>query len=88
MYITSLQYYLNESSIGKSRAEASVPRLSELNSYVRVSAVTEATLTDDVLKAHHVCCSDCVSRKVEFTWFAGCGVLRPIAEALGAVSLQ
>ncbi len=60
----SSQFFLRESDIGKSRAEASLPRLSELNSYVPVNvinnldeniiaqyqviAVTEATLAEQL----------------------------------------
>ncbi|XP_075438311.1 ubiquitin-like modifier-activating enzyme 1, partial [Ascaphus truei] len=44
----SSQFYLREGDIGKNRAEASHPRLAELNSYVPVSASTDP-LTEDFL---------------------------------------
>ncbi|KAH3666307.1 hypothetical protein OGAPHI_004496 [Ogataea philodendri] len=39
----SAQFFLTESDIGKSRAEASLAKLSELNSYVPISIVSELT---------------------------------------------
>ncbi|KAK8778215.1 hypothetical protein V5799_020445 [Amblyomma americanum] len=45
----SSQFYLNEGSLGKNRAEACVASLAELNSYVSVSAHTQS-LTNDFLQ--------------------------------------
>ncbi|KAG7745711.1 hypothetical protein KL932_000741 [Ogataea haglerorum] len=39
----SAQFFLTESDIGKSRAEASLPRLAELNAYVPISIVSNLT---------------------------------------------
>nr|XP_025042431.1 ubiquitin-like modifier-activating enzyme 1 [Pelodiscus sinensis] len=47
------QFYLREDDMGKNRAEASQPRLAELNSYVPVSIHTGA-LTEDFLSAFQV----------------------------------
>ncbi|KAH9488201.1 E1 ubiquitin-activating protein [Bulinus truncatus] len=49
----SSQFFLKEDDIGKNRAEVTLPRLSELNSYVRVSSYTEP-LTEDFLKQFQV----------------------------------
>lgn len=47
------QFYLTESDIGKNRAEACLPQLSELNTYVPIKAYNER-LTDDFLKRFRV----------------------------------
>ncbi|QPG74729.1 E1 ubiquitin-activating protein [Brettanomyces nanus] len=39
----SSQFFLRQDDIGKSRAEASLPRLAELNSYVPISIINELT---------------------------------------------
>uniref|UniRef100_A0A8C6AJD8 Ubiquitin-like modifier-activating enzyme 1 n=1 Tax=Monodon monoceros TaxID=40151 RepID=A0A8C6AJD8_MONMO len=49
----SSQFYLREEDIGKNRAEASQPRLAELNSYVPVTTYT-GTLVDDFLSGFQV----------------------------------
>ncbi|XP_064155839.1 ubiquitin-like modifier-activating enzyme 1 [Anguilla rostrata] len=49
----SSQFYLREGDLGQNRAEASQPRLAELNSYVPVTAYT-GPLTDDFLSAFQV----------------------------------
>uniref|UniRef100_A0A8C0DBK9 Ubiquitin-like modifier-activating enzyme 1 n=1 Tax=Balaenoptera musculus TaxID=9771 RepID=A0A8C0DBK9_BALMU len=49
----SSQFYLREEDIGKNRAEASQPRLAELNSYVPVTTYTGA-LVDDFLSGFQV----------------------------------
>ncbi|XP_077492536.1 ubiquitin-like modifier-activating enzyme 1 [Amblyomma americanum] len=49
----SSQFYLNEASLGKNRAEACVASLAELNSYVSVSAHTQS-LTNDFLQQFSV----------------------------------
>ncbi|XP_055882434.1 ubiquitin-like modifier-activating enzyme 1 isoform X2 [Biomphalaria glabrata] len=49
----SSQFFLREDDVGKNRAEVTLPRLSELNSYVRVSSSTEP-LTEDFLKQFQV----------------------------------
>ena len=45
------QFYLNESDIGKSRAEVSKPKLAELNPYVDVSILQCTTITPDILQS-------------------------------------
>ncbi|KAJ1974171.1 E1 ubiquitin-activating protein [Dimargaris xerosporica] len=47
------QFYLTESDIGRSRAEASAPRLAELNQYVPVHVLDE-NITPDVLEKYKV----------------------------------
>ncbi|XP_048874261.1 ubiquitin-like modifier-activating enzyme 1 isoform X1 [Brienomyrus brachyistius] len=49
----SSQFYLNESSLGLNRAQCSLPKLSKLNSYVRVSDYT-GPLTEDFLTQFQV----------------------------------
>lgn len=48
----SSQFFLTEQDIGKPRADASLPKLSELNAYVPVSVVTQ--LTEDVISRYQV----------------------------------
>lgn len=47
------KFYLHEEDVGRNRAEVSLPRLAELNSYVAVSANT-GPLTEDLLAAFQV----------------------------------
>ncbi|XP_068026605.1 LOW QUALITY PROTEIN: ubiquitin-like modifier-activating enzyme 1 [Melanerpes formicivorus] len=47
------QFYLREEDVGRNRAEASLPRLAELNAYVGVSSCTQP-LTQDLLAAFQV----------------------------------
>lgn len=47
------QFYLTESDVGKNRAEACLPQLSELNTYVRTKVYTGG-LTDDFIKQFRV----------------------------------
>ncbi|MEQ2276832.1 E1 ubiquitin-activating protein [Xenotaenia resolanae] len=49
----SSQFYLREEDLGKNRAEASQPRLAELNNYVSVTAYT-GVLTEDYLTKFQV----------------------------------
>ncbi|XP_059588518.1 ubiquitin-like modifier-activating enzyme 1 [Alligator mississippiensis] len=49
----SAQFYLHEEDVGRNRAEVSLPRLAELNSYVAVSANT-GPLTEDLLAAFQI----------------------------------
>ena len=49
----STNYYITESDINKNRAEATYPKLAELNSYVKVDTHTR-TLTCDFLKNYSV----------------------------------
>ncbi|XP_053328899.1 ubiquitin-like modifier-activating enzyme 1 [Spea bombifrons] len=49
----SSQFYLREDDVGKNRAEVSLPRLAELNTYVPVSAFS-GPLSDDFLSGFQV----------------------------------
>ncbi|KAJ8257910.1 hypothetical protein GJAV_G00191040 [Gymnothorax javanicus] len=49
----SSQFYLGESNVGQNRAECSLPQLSQLNAYVKVSAHT-GPLTEDFLTQFQV----------------------------------
>ena len=49
----SSQFYLNESMIGKNRAECSLKMLSELNSYVTTKVITK-DLTEEILQKFSV----------------------------------
>ena len=52
------QFFLRERDIGKNRAEASHPRLVELNEYVSTTCTTEAVTTDLVSKFSVVVLTD------------------------------
>jgi len=54
----SSQFFLRERDIGKNRAEASHPRLVELNEYVSTTCTTEAVTTDLVSKFSVVVLTD------------------------------
>ncbi|XP_065058406.1 ubiquitin-like modifier-activating enzyme 1 [Rhopilema esculentum] len=47
------QFYLSEQDVGKNRAEASIAKLAELNSYVPLS-IHKGELTNDVLAKYQV----------------------------------
>ena len=56
-HLQAPQFFLREEDIGKSRAEVSVPRLAELNSYVPVrnlGGVAGQDITVDLLKGFQV----------------------------------
>ncbi|CDK26509.1 unnamed protein product [Kuraishia capsulata CBS 1993] len=48
----SAQFFLSEGDIGVSRAEATVPKLAELNSYVPISVVHE--ISEEIIKRYQV----------------------------------
>ena len=50
----SSQFFLQESDIGKNRADVTCPRLAELNTYVPVQSYT-GELTDEYLSKFQVC---------------------------------
>ena len=47
------QFFLREEDVGLKRAEVTVKRLSELNSYVRVAACVES-LTEELIQKFNV----------------------------------
>ena len=49
----SVQYYFSEADIGQNRAEVTLKKLRELNSYVSVSA-TPATINEQYLTDNNV----------------------------------
>lgn len=53
-HVLDLQYYFGEGDIGKARDACSVPQLAELNTYVQVTTLPEATLSEGVLDRFHV----------------------------------
>ena len=54
----SLQFFLRESDVGKNRAEASLPRLVEINEYVSTTCTTEPVSTELVSKFSVVVLTD------------------------------
>ena len=51
-----MKFFLQDEDIGKNRAEVSLSRISELNSYVNMSVFT-AQLTEEFLGKFQVCLS-------------------------------
>ena len=52
------QFFLREADLGKNRAEASLPRLVELNEYVSTTCTTEPVSTELVAKYNVVVLTD------------------------------
>jgi len=56
--LTGFQFFLRESDIGKPRAEATLPRLAELNAYVPVRLLPSAPgqeISPDLIKGFQAC---------------------------------
>ena len=61
-----VQFFLRESDIGKNRAEASLPRLVELNEYVSTNCTTELVSNDLVKVRIRQCCYSTHNNKWHF----------------------
>jgi len=51
-----VNFFLDESCLGKNRAEAAFPRIRELNPLVSVSTTTISSVTEIDFTLYHLCC--------------------------------